>query len=257
METLKILSWNVNGLRAVLKKGFLDFIKSEEPHIFGIQETKLQEPQLPDEAKAPFDYQAAWNFAEKKGYSGTGVFFNYPPKQILTEFQPAVLNGEGRFIEMEYEAFTLFNIYFPNGQMSDDRLQFKLNFYDECLVYFNRLRDAGKKLIIMGDFNTAHKEIDLKNPKSNENNSGFLPVERAWLDKFVASGYVDTFRQFNREPDQYTWWSYRFKAREKNVGWRIDYFFVTENMMENVVDSYILPNVYGSDHCPIGLKIKR
>jgi exodeoxyribonuclease-3 len=157
---------------------------------------------------------------------------------------------------MEYEAFTLFNIYFPNGQMSDERLQYKLNFYDQCLVYFNRLRDAGKKLIIMGDINTAHKEIDLKNPKSNEKYSGFLPVERAWLDKLVGSGYVDTFRQFNRDPGQYTWWTYKFKAREKNIGWRIDYFFVTENMMANAVDSYIFSDVYGSDHCPIGLKIK-
>lgn len=256
METLKIISWNVNGLRAVLKKGFLDFLESEKPHIFGIQETKLQEPQLPGEAKTPLNYQAVWNFAEKKGYSGTGVFFNYPPKQTAKEFKPAILNGEGRIIEMEYEAFTLFNIYFPNGQMSDERLQYKLKFYDECLLYFNGLKQAGKKLIIMGDFNTAHKEIDLKNPKSNENNSGFLPVERAWLDKLTASGYVDTFRQFNREPEQYTWWSYRFRAREKNVGWRIDYFFVSENMMENVVDSYILADVHGSDHCPIGLKIK-
>jgi exodeoxyribonuclease-3 len=256
MDTLKILCWNVNGLRAVLKKGFLDFIKTEEPHILGVQETKLQEDQLPEEAKAPLAYQSVWNFAERKGYSGTGIFFNYPPKQINTEFQPGILNGEGRIIEMEYETFTLFNIYFPNGKMSDERLQFKLDFYDECLAYFNCLRDAKKKLVIMGDFNTAHKEIDLKNPKSNENNSGFLPVERAWLDKFVASGYVDTFRQFNQEPDQYTWWSYMFKAREKNVGWRIDYFFVSENMMPYVVDSYILSDVYGSDHCPIGLKIK-
>lgn len=256
METLKIVSWNVNGLRAVLKKGFWDFLKTEKPHIFGIQETKLQGSQLPEEAKAPLDYQTVWNFAERKGYSGTGVFFNYPPKQINKEFEFSIFNGEGRIIEMEYEVFTLFNIYFPNGQMSDERLQYKLNFYDQCLVYFNRLRDAGKKLIIMGDLNTAHKEIDLKNPKSNENYSGFLPVERAWLDKLAASGYVDTFRQFNREPGQYTWWTYKFKAREKNVGWRIDYFFITENMMENVVDSYILSDVYGSDHCPIGLKIK-
>jgi exodeoxyribonuclease-3 len=256
METLKIISWNVNGLRAVLKKGFIDFLESQKPDILGIQETKLQENQLPEEVKAPLGYQTAWNSAEKKGYSGTGMFFKYPPKQIRKEFDFAVLNGEGRIIEMEYDKFTLFNIYFPNGQMSDERLQYKLTFYDQCLDYFNRLREEGKKLIIMGDVNTAHKEIDLKNPKSNENKSGFLPIERAWLDKFVNAGYVDTFRQFNREPEQYTWWTYRFKAREKNVGWRIDYFFVTENMMENVVDSYILADVYGSDHCPIGLKIK-
>lgn len=243
-------------MRAVLKKGFLDFLAEEQPDIMGIQETKLQEHQIPEEASTPPGYDAAWNFAERKGYSGTAVYFKQPPKRIDTEFDAPVLNGEGRIIEMEYDAFTLFNIYFPNGQMNDERLQFKLDFYDACLDYFNRLRDEGKKLIITGDYNTAHKEIDLKNPKNNEKNSGFLPIERAWLDKLVANGYVDTFREFNQQPDQYTWWSYRFKAREKNVGWRIDYFFVTENMKADVVDSYILADVMGSDHCPIVLKIK-
>lgn len=256
MKSLKILCWNVNGLRAVLKKGFLDFLEEEKPDIMGIQETKLQEHQVPEETKSPMDYNTAWNHAERKGYSGTAVFYKHAPKQVITGFEPEVLNGEGRIIEMQYDDFILFNIYFPNGQMGDERLQFKLDFYDECLDYFNRLKEAGKKLIIMGDYNTAHKEIDLKNPKSNEKNSGFLPVERAWLDKLVASGYVDTFRRFNKEADQYTWWSYRFRAREKNVGWRIDYFFVSENMVEHVEDSYILSGIYGSDHCPIGLKVK-
>lgn len=256
MKTLKIISWNVNGLRAVLKKGFLDFLAGEQPDILGIQETKLQEHQIPDEVASPQGYKAAWNFAQRKGYSGTAIFFKHPPKRIKTEFQQSVLTGEGRIIELEYDAFSLFNIYFPNGQKDDERLQYKLDFYDACLDYFNRLRDEGKKLVVTGDYNTAHKEIDLKHPKSNEKYSGFLPIERAWLDKLVANGYVDTFRQFNREPDQYTWWSYRSNAREKNVGWRIDYFFVSENMMADVMDSYILPDVMGSDHCPIGLTIK-
>jgi exodeoxyribonuclease-3 len=156
---------------------------------------------------------------------------------------------------MEYPEFTLFNIYFPNGQMSEERLRYKLKFYDDCLDYFNSLKEKGKNLIIMGDYNTAHKKIDLKNPKSNEDRSGFLPIERAWIDKFISNGYVDTFRVFNKEPEQYTWWTYRSGARERNVGWRIDYFFVTENFAEHVVDSYIMSNIYGSDHCPIGLKI--
>jgi exodeoxyribonuclease III len=255
-DTIKILCWNVNGLRAALKKGFLDFLESEKPDILGIQETKLQEHQIPDEVRAPFEYKSTWSHAEKKGYSGTAVYYKYPPKNIKTDILPTELNGEGRIIELEYDSFHLFNIYFPNGQMNDERLQFKLDFYDRCLDYFNKLKNAGKKLVIMGDYNTAHKPIDLKNPKSNEKTSGFLPIERAWLDKLVESGYVDTFRRFNQQPDQYTWWSYRFKAREKNVGWRIDYFFATENMMDDIQDSYILSDIQGSDHCPIGLKIK-
>lgn len=256
-KILKIISWNVNGLRAVIKKGFLDFLNEEKPDILGVQETKLQETQVPEETQSPAGYKTSWNFAEKKGYSGTAVFYREEPQQInITGFQHEILNREGRIIEMAYPEFTLFNVYFPNGQMSDERLQYKLEFYDESLEYFNRLQDEGKKLVIMGDFNTAHKEIDLKNPKSNEDRSGFLPIERAWIDKLISCGYVDTFRMFNREPEQYTWWTYRFKAREKNVGWRIDYFFVTENFTDKIVDSYIMSGIYGSDHCPIGLKIK-
>ncbi len=257
MDTIKLISWNVNGLRAVLKKGFMDFLNQEQPDILGIQETKLQESQLPEEVKAPQGYGTAWNYAERKGYSGTGVFYRHEPLSVKTLFQSRHLDGEGRVIELEYDNFTLFNIYFPNGQMNEERLNFKLAFYDECLDYFNSLRARGRGLVIMGDYNTAHKEIDLANPKRNETNSGFLPVERAWLDKLTASGYVDTFRRFNSEPEHYTWWSYRFNAREKNVGWRIDYFFVTEELMERVTDSYILPGIYGSDHCPIVMKIKK
>ncbi len=256
MDTIKILSWNVNGLRAVLKKGFMDFFWDETPDILGIQETKLQEPQVPGETKSPFAYRSAWSFAQKKGYSGTALFMKKEPNRIKTEFKAEMLNGEGRVLEVDYDKFTLLNIYFPNGKMSEERLLYKLTFYDECLNYFNSLRKEGKKLVIMGDYNTAHKEIDLKNPKSNEDSSGFLPIERAWLDKLVASGYVDTFRHFNKEPDQYTWWSYRLNAREKNVGWRIDYFFVSDDLLDNVMDSYILSGIQGSDHCPIGLKLK-
>jgi exodeoxyribonuclease-3 len=256
-KILKILNWNVNGLRAVLNKGFIDFLREEQPDILGIQEIKLQEIQVPEEVQSPAGYKTAWSFAEKKGYSGTAVFYRREPGQTKTSgFEHDILSREGRVIEMTYPEFTLFNIYFPNGQMSDERLQYKLKFYDDCLDYFNSLKEKGKKLIIMGDFNTAHKEIDLKNPKSNEERSGFLPIERAWIDKLISCGYVDTFRMFNREPDQYTWWTYRFRAREKNVGWRIDYFFVSENLTGQIVDSYIMSQIYGSDHCPLGLKIK-
>jgi exodeoxyribonuclease-3 len=256
MKTLKILSWNVNGLRAILNKGFLDFLRQERPDILGIQETKIQADQLPEVIQSPEGYETHWNFAERKGYSGTGVFYRSKPLQIKTrDFGSDLLEKEGRIIEMVYPDFHLFNIYFPNGQMSDERLRYKLDFYEQILAYFNRLKDQGKNLIIMGDVNTAHRPIDLKNPEANEDRSGFLPVERAWIDKLISCGFRDTFRLFNQEPEQYTWWTYRFSAREKNIGWRIDYFFVNEDFISRVRKSTIMSNIYGSDHCPICLDI--
>lgn len=163
---------------------------------------------------------------------------------------------EGRFQRLDFDDFILLNVYWPNGKMGEERLQYKLDFYDEFLDYTNNLRDEGNNLVICGDLNTAHKEIDIARPKENEKVSGFMPIEREWIDKFLANGYVDTFRMFNKEPDQYTWWSYRTKARDRNVGWRLDYFFVNEEFKDNVKDSYMLYDVMGSDHCPIGLKIE-
>jgi len=163
---------------------------------------------------------------------------------------------EGRLLQTDFDDFILINVYWPNGGMSDERLQYKLDFYDAFLDYTNNLRDEGKNLVICGDLNTAHKEIDIARPKENEKVSGFMPIEREWIDKFLANGYVDTFRMFNDKPEQYTWWSYRTKARDRNVGWRLDYFFVNEEFKDNVKDSYILSDVMGSDHCPIGLKIE-
>jgi len=256
MKTWTILSWNVNGLRAVLKKGFIDFIRKEQPDILGIQETKLQEHQLPEAVKGSSEYKTAWNYAEKKGYSGTGIFSRVEPLQVRTNFNEKVLNHEGRILECEYGPFTLFNIYFPNGQMSEGRLRYKLDFYEEILNYFTSLRKSAKKLIIMGDVNTAHKPIDLRNPKENEDRSGFLPIERAWIDKLIAAGYIDTFRLFNRQPDHYTWWTYRMRARDRNIGWRIDYVFVSEDLKGNLIDAFIMDHILGSDHCPIGIKIR-
>jgi len=240
---MKIYSWNVNGLRAVLKKGFLEFLENEQPDILGIQETKLQEPQIPAEVLEPLGYKSAWNFAERKGYSGTAVYYRPEAGDIKTQFNGGTMNGEGRIVQLEFDTFTLFNIYFPNGQMNDERLKYKMTFYDECLDYFNSLREQGKSLVVMGDYNTAHKEIDLAHPK-------------AWIDTFIAAGYIDTFRMFHPEPERYTWWTYRMNAREKNVGWRIDYVFVSEDLRDRIEDSYILSDVMGSDHCPIGMTIK-
>jgi exodeoxyribonuclease-3 len=162
---------------------------------------------------------------------------------------------EGRYIRLEFPKFDLLNIYFPNGTSGEERLQYKLDFYDAFLEHCEALRAEGKELVICGDVNTAHKAIDLKNPKPNEKNSGFLPIEREWMDKFVDHGYIDTFREFNQKPDQYSWWTYRANARERNIGWRIDYFFVTEGLIKRVKNAFITPEVMGSDHCPVGLDI--
>ncbi len=259
MKRYKLYSWNVNGLRAAIRNGFIDFMNEYKPDVLGVQEIKLQEKQIPNELiLLEKNYSIIWNFAERKGYSGTAVFVKkgFEPISSKNKFESEILSKEGRIIELEYREFTFFNIYFPNGQMSEERLKYKLDFYDAALEYFDSLRSKGKKLIITGDYNTAHKEIDLANPKANENRSGFLPVERKWIDKFISHGYIDTFRYFHKEPEKYTWWTYRFKAREKNIGWRIDYFFVSEDLIDNVKDSYILSNVYGSDHCPIVLEIE-
>jgi exodeoxyribonuclease-3 len=257
---MKILSWNVNGLRAVMNKGFISFINDYQPDILGLQETKLQESQIPLEISELPNYEKYWNYAERKGYSGTCLLSKRKPNTVYTCDDVICTSkrdfiNEGRIIQAEYKDFVLFNIYFPNGQMSDERLDFKLDFYDKCLNYFESIRQTGKNIIVMGDFNTAHKPIDLTHPKANEKYSGFLPIEREWLDKFVSFGYIDTFRHFNQEPEHYSWWSYRLNARGKNVGWRIDYVFVNSEFIERVKNAFILPEVLGSDHCPVGIEI--
>ncbi len=252
---MKIISWNVNGLRAVIKKNFLDYINDESPDILCLQETKLQEEQIPEEVLAINGYHKYWSFAEKKGYSGVAVFTKEEPISVSNTIEEDRFDNEGRILRLEYKDFILYNIYFPNGQMSDERLQYKMDFYDQFLKVVKKLDDEGKNVIVCGDYNTAHKEIDLKNPKSNKDRSGFLPIEREWIDKYIANGFVDTFREFDKSPEQYSWWSYRFKAREKNAGWRIDYFFVNERFKDSVKNAFIQQEVMGSDHCPIGIEI--
>ena len=255
MSEVKLLCWNVNGIRAVMKRGFLDWLAREAPDILCLQETKATPADLPEELLKPPGYHTYWNFPEKKGYAGVATFSREKPLKVQNGFGVPEFDREGRVIISEHPGFTLFNIYFPNGKQSEERLKFKLDFYDAFLEYIEPLRLKGEKLIICGDYNTAHQEIDLARPKENAKISGFLPVERAWLDKLVARGYIDTFRHFQKEPGQYTWWDVKSRARERNVGWRIDYFFVTENLKSHLVKAAIMPEVTGSDHCPIALVV--
>lgn len=252
MKDYKLLCWNVNGLRAVMKKNFMEWFQAQQADVVCLQETKLQQDQIPAQLVKPDGYYAYYDFAERKGYSGVALFSRREPLSIGNSIGEK-FEGEGRIIIAEYPEFLLYNIYFPNGQMSDERLQYKLAFYDEFLQHCESSRKQGKKIVITGDINTAHKEIDLARPKANSVISGFLPIERAWLDKLVAHGYIDTFRMFNQNEGQYTYWDQRFNARSRNVGWRIDYFFVSEDLKPNVKDAFIQADVQGSDHCPIGL----
>lgn len=253
---MEIVTFNVNGLRAILKKNFMDWFKNQNPDILCLQEIKASKEQVKGDIIEVEDYNAYWNSAERPGYSGIITFSKEKPVDIQFGLGIDRLNKEGRLILTKFPEFTILNVYFPNGKMSDERLKFKLDYYDAFLEFSEDLKKNGEELIITGDFNTAHKEIDLANPKENEKYSGFLPIEREWMDKFVSYGYIDTFRHFHPDPEQYTWWTYRFKARERNIGWRIDYFFVTEGLIDKVQDSTILKDVYGSDHAPILLKLK-
>jgi exodeoxyribonuclease-3 len=232
-------------------KGFVDIIKRENPDIIGLQETKLQIEQIPSEIEELSDYHKYWSCAVKKGYSGTCVMSKVKPLKVEYGFGKEEMDSEGRINIVEYETFILFNIYFPNGQRDDDRLAYKLRFYEHCLEVMQAKRRTGKAILVTGDYNTAHKPIDLTHPKANEKTSGFLPIERAWIDKIIDLGWVDTFRKHNTEPGQYSWWSYLGRARDKNVGWRIDYFFVDAEHADLVTHAGIRQDIYGSDHCPV------
>lgn len=262
-KSLKFISWNVNGIRAVAKKGFHDWLASIDADILCVQETKASEEQLSDDLLLPDGFVESHfsSSQKKKGYSGVASFYRdtVKPTKVLKGIGIERFDQEGRIVESHHKVgdleFILFNIYFPNGGASDERLQYKLDFYDDFLDYVLKLKKKGKNLIITGDYNTAHHEIDLARPKDNVNVSGFMPIEREWMDKLESKGFIDTFRHFYKEPDNYTWWSYRTAARKRNVGWRIDYFFVSEGMQAHLKGADILSNVEGSDHCPIELEI--
>jgi exodeoxyribonuclease-3 len=252
----RLISWNVNGIRAIHKKGFLDWFKSVSPDILSLQETKAHPDQLVDELKRVDGYEAYFSAAEKKGYSGVVTYTKIKPVSVKPGIGIQEFDSEGRFIITEFEDFTLFNIYFPNGKASPERLQYKMDFYDAFLKHCKKLLKQNKKIVVCGDVNTAHKEIDLARPKENSKTSGFLIEEREWIDKFLSAGFIDTFRMFNHEPENYTWWDMVTRARERNVGWRIDYFYASENLKKNIVSAAIHSTVMGSDHCPIELELK-
>jgi exodeoxyribonuclease-3 len=252
---MKLLCWNVNGIRAAEKKGFIPWFFKESPDILCLQEIKATPDQLSPQLRNIPGYHTFWNPAEKKGYSGVATFSKSKPLSIKKGFGREEFDSEGRILITTFPSFTLFNIYFPNGKKNKERLQYKLDFYEVFLNYADNLREQNHHIIVCGDFNTAHKEIDLSRPKENEHISGFLPIERAWIDTFIDHGYVDTFRQFNTEPNQYSWWDLKTGARARNVGWRIDYFFVNKEFLPKVKNASIFPQVMGSDHCPVGIEI--
>lgn len=252
---MRILSWNVNGLRAAHRKGFLDWFLREKPDVLCIQELRAIKEQLPLDAIEIEGYYSYFCPAERKGYSGVALYTNMEPESITRGFGIERFDKEGRTLIADYQDFVLLNVYFPNGGSSAERLQYKLEFYDDFLDYAEQLREEGRKIVICGDVNTAHKEIDLAEPEKHKNASGFLPEERAWIDRLLGKGYIDTFRIFNKEPGHYTWWDSRIGARKRNLGWRIDYFFVSADLKDNIESAYILPDVMGSDHCPVGIDV--
>ncbi len=252
-KPIRLVSWNVNGLRAIWKKGFADWFAAEQPEILCVQETKAHVEQLDPEIMHFQDYQSYFYSAEKKGYSGVAIYSRIRPKNVRYGMGIPRFDIEGRVIQLDFDDFILFNVYFPNGGRGPERVQYKLEFYDALFRYCEQLRKEQKNIVVCGDYNTAHKEIDLARPKENEHTSGFLPEERAWIDKIVAMDYIDTFRQFNTEPGWYTYWDQITRARARNIGWRIDYFFVTRELMPRVASANIYMEVMGSDHCPIDI----
>ena len=253
---LKIVSWNVNGLRACANKGFLEWVQNFKPDVLCLQEIKAYPGQLTPQLRAIPGYQAYFHPAQKKGYSGVAIYSKLNPKNVTEGVGIEKFDMEGRTLIAEFNDFVLINTYFPNGQRDLGRVPYKLEFSNQLIEFCKKLQKTkNRSVLICGDYNVAHQEIDIKNPKANENNSGFTKPEREWMSYFLSLGWVDTFRHFNKEPDHYTWWSYRPGVREKNIGWRIDYHCVTPELMPRVQKSEILPHVMGSDHCPIVLHL--
>ena len=248
---MKIISWNVNGIRAAEKKGLYDFLLYQKPDVLCLQETKASKDNFKEDSNfvSPGKYNSYWSNAEKKGYSGVVSYTKEEPISFKD-----LDKTEGRIIMTEFKKFYLFNVYFPNGKMSSARLKYKMKFYDNFLKLIKSY-EKKKPVIFCGDVNTAHEAIDLSHPKANEDISGFLPKERKWIDKVIDNGYIDAFRLFNKKPNNYTWWSVRTSSRAKNIGWRVDYFFVSDKLKKNIKSCKHLTKIMGSDHCPIELNL--
>ncbi len=254
--SIKLVSWNVNGIRAVSKKeDFWSWFENDESDIINFQEVRATQEQIPKRLAEMDEFHKFYNEAEKKGYSGVGTYSMIEPLSVEKGLGVEELDNEGRVLKIEYENFILFNIYFPNSGKEGSRLDFKVKFCNELLKQLIELKNEGKNLVITGDYNIAHNPIDVYNPKNCEGKSGYLPEERAWLDQLEQAGFVDTFRMFDEGEGNFTWWSYRFKARERNSGWRLDYFFVNEEIKDKVKSAKILADIYGSDHCPVTLEL--
>ncbi|MDR1894900.1 MAG: exodeoxyribonuclease III [Spirochaetales bacterium] len=247
------ISWNVNGIRSCAEKGLFEFLQKERPHFLCLQETKAQPEQLSPAFTAPPGYRAGFASAKRRGYSGVAIYFreDFPAPLSLEPLGVEEFDEEGRTLIAEYPEFTLICAYFPNSQSEGKRLDYKLRFCEAILTRCTEIVRAGGHVILCGDYNIAHKSIDLAHPKANEGNPGYLPEERAWMDKWTQSGYVDIFRSFCSEPRRYTWWSYRSNARANNVGWRIDYFCCDQGLFPRIKEALILPEITGSDHCPV------
>jgi exodeoxyribonuclease-3 len=249
---VKLISWNVNGIRAALRNGFLEFMAGVDPDVICLQETKVGIDQISVDLPG---YEQFWNSAKKRGYSGTAVFTRRKPLSATYDMGMPEHDQEGRIITLEYEKFFLVNVYTPNAQHELKRLEYRMQWDRDFLNHLLKLEEK-KPVVFCGDLNAAHKEIDLKNPKANEKNPGFTREERDGLDRYVEHGFSDTFREFNQEPGNYTWWSYRFKAREKDIGWRIDYFWISGRLKPALKEAFILKDVTGSDHCPVGIVLE-
>lgn len=254
-KKLKIISWNVNGIRAAWKKGLKDWILKENMDILCLQETKAQVDQLTDDITKIDGYTSYFFSAEKKGYSGVAIYTKEKPINVVNGLGMPEFDIEGRVIEMEFENFVLYNGYFPNGGRGPERVQYKLDFYDALFKRTQELRKKKKNIIVVGDYNTAHKEIDLARPGPNSKVTGFLPEERAWIDKMIDMGYIDIFREYNQLPGQYTYWDTFTRARERNSGWRIDYFLISTECRPAVTNASIQMETMGSDHCPVVLEL--
>ncbi len=254
---MNLISWNVNGIRAAEKKGFLEWLYEARPDVLCLQETKASPDQLSQELQTPRGYHTYWGSAERKGYSGVALFTREEPRDVAIGLGIDEFDREGRTIIADYGEFVLITVYVPNGSRDHSRVPFKMRFKETLLEKCNEYRADGRAVVVCGDINTAHKEIDLARPKENQKSTGFLPEERAWIDRVIAEGYIDAFRE--RHPDResaYSWWAYWGGARDRNVGWRLDYFFISPDLLDNVTEAEIHPDVLGSDHCPVSLSLQ-